>query len=404
MTPTADPPDRRGAGASTLYIWVVLALIVYASLYPFELSFQKLAGSLHDGWLMRMFNARSAPVDTVANLFFYIPLGFMLMLRLPQAWSAVAGIALCTAVSVDVSFALEVAQHATATRTPSLLDVALNTISGACGAALALGYPSLRARLHGSSWLRQGRIGPVPAILLVAWISLHAAPFMPRLGLYRAWASLGQVRSWEWTVAGSALWMARHLLFATLLRVLFMRNRFWPVYLVALAGSLSSQILFVRHQLEPDELIGAALALPFVAILRAVRTEKTLGAAWWLAVTAYVVSALAPFEFSNVAQQFHWLPFTAVFESGVQSGFFSLTGKTFVYLGLLWIAARMGVRPLAAACVLFLIAMALELLQVYLPDRAAELTDPVLVLLPAVLIAGLTPKQKSAAAAGTRAP
>jgi VanZ family protein len=122
-------------------------------------------------------------------------------------------------------------------------------------------------------------------------------------------------------------------------------------------------------------------------VFRALRTEKTLRAVWWLVVGGYALAAVAPFNFSAQAQTFHWLPFTGVLESDVQNGFFSLTGKVFVYLGLLWVATKAGSTLAGATVELFAIALVLELVQIFLPGRAAEFSDPMLVVLPAVVMA-----------------
>jgi VanZ family protein len=70
----------------------------------------------------------------------------------------------------------------------------------------------------------------------------------------------------------------------------------------------------------------------------------------------------------------------------VQFGFFSMTGKLFVFLTLLWLATRAGIGLTSAATVLFLVTLLLEVLQIYLPGRAPEMTDPVLVLVPTLLL------------------
>ena len=116
----------------------MLALIAYASLYPFAIDFTRLVGALQGPWLEKMLRARSAPVDTIANFFFYIPLGFVLMLRAPAAGHGLVRVATATTIGLAVSFGLEVLQHATPTRVSSMLDVFLNTLITAAGGLLAL--------------------------------------------------------------------------------------------------------------------------------------------------------------------------------------------------------------------------------------------------------------------------
>jgi hypothetical protein len=100
---------------------------------------------------------------------------------------------------------------------------------------------------------------------VLLWLCLHAAPFIPRMGVYRTLASLDEVRAWEWTLSGAALWSCRHLLMAISLRLLVVRERFWQIYLLGVAGSLLAQVVFIQHKLSPDEIIGAAVSLAIVA-------------------------------------------------------------------------------------------------------------------------------------------
>ena len=63
-----------------------------------------------------------------------------------------------------------------------------------------------------------------------------------------------------------------------------------------------------------------------------------------------------------------------------------------------------GMGLALAATVLFLVTLLLEVLQIYLPGRAPEMTDPVLVLVPAVLLRLLSRRETGFASdASTRA-
>jgi VanZ family protein len=364
--------------------WVVVAAIIYASLFPFQLSLARFAERLEGDWFTPMLVARSSPVDTVANLFFYIPLGFAVVLRghASNGRRLLVAVGWCAALSASMEFI----QHATTTRTPSALDFGLNVVSGTAGGLLALASSRIQGRLATATWLRSGRLQPVEIAIGILWLCLHAAPFIPRMGVYRTIASLDEVRGWEWTLSGAALWSCRHLLMALSLRLILVREKFWQVYLLALSGSLLAQAMFIQHKLSPDEIIGGAVILATVTLTRGIRTSRILLPTCALALAIYGLSALAPFDFSPMPQHFRWLPFTGVLESGVQFGFFSMVGKLFVFLALLWMATRARIGLMPATLALFLVSLLLEVIQIYLPGRAPEMTDPVLVLVPALLL------------------
>lgn len=115
--------------------WVYAALIVYASLYPFD-SWRD-QGLAPWSFLWAPMSRYWTGFDVLANLWGYAPLGFWLTLaalrsgrrRWAVRWTVLAGSAL--------SLALESTQSYLPARVPSTLDWCLNTIGVALGALLA---------------------------------------------------------------------------------------------------------------------------------------------------------------------------------------------------------------------------------------------------------------------------
>jgi hypothetical protein len=147
---TQAPAPTRPAKPSIILRalpWVVVAAIIYASLFPFQLSLARLAERLEGDWITRMLVARSSPVDTVANLFFYIPLGFVVLLggHASPLRRLLTAVGWCGALWATLEFI----QHATITRTPSALDFSLN-VPRRCGRIAGTTSSRIQARLPAS--------------------------------------------------------------------------------------------------------------------------------------------------------------------------------------------------------------------------------------------------------------
>ena len=150
-------------------LWV--ALIVYASLYPF--AGWRIPPGVGASEMLRLPWTRwISGFDPISNLLGYLPLGLLLALgsrhkqrsRLRAATTAVV-------LAAGVSYGMEVAQHFVPRRVPSALDWTMNAAGALLGAAMALlidafGWATRWRWMH-DRWLERGGRGG--AALLVLW-------------------------------------------------------------------------------------------------------------------------------------------------------------------------------------------------------------------------------------------
>lgn len=150
-----------------------LALVAYASLYPFS------------GWQARSADPAAflfAPwpfyitvSDLVLNLLAYLPLGLLLTLAfmpwMPRLAAAVLGVAAGTCVS----FAVEYVQHFLPARIPSNVDLLANSAGALLGAAIAYAF-GVRWLLSGDLYRLRGHLfqpgasTDVGFMLLAMWL------------------------------------------------------------------------------------------------------------------------------------------------------------------------------------------------------------------------------------------
>lgn len=169
----ADPARRPAALAAA----ALAALVLYASLYPFE-GWRWPPGRTLPELLTLPWPRYREAFDLASNFAGYLPLGLLLAL----AWRRPLGAVVAAAL---LSYALEVAQQFLPSRHPSLLDWVLNAGGAASGALLAgplrrLAWPQ-RLWRQGAGWFDDGSAGAV--VLLLAWPLALLFPAPVPLGL-----------------------------------------------------------------------------------------------------------------------------------------------------------------------------------------------------------------------------
>ncbi|OYU98635.1 MAG: teicoplanin resistance protein VanZ, partial [Burkholderiales bacterium PBB5] len=200
-------PRHRSSAA--LLAWAWAAVIVYASLFPFE------------GWrwppgvpawqLLRLPWPRYfIPFDITSNLLAYAPLGFLVALtRLRHGAAPVAAGASALLAGVGLSYAMELTQHLLPLRVPSALDWLLNSAGAALGAATTFATRRLgwlaRWQALRERWLDRGSGGALALLLL--WPVALVFPTPVPLGVGQLGPQLRQlVLGWLADVpAGDAL-------------------------------------------------------------------------------------------------------------------------------------------------------------------------------------------------------
>lgn len=187
----AARPDR----SVVPLLWAWIALVVYASLYPFAGWRVPVSVPLVD-WAVLAWPRRWTAFDAVSNLLGYLPLGALAHIVARQhgrptshAWAiAVLGGGL-------LSLAMEELQNFLPLRVPSRMDWTLNTLGSALGALVAAAALNTAAaqrwRQLRERWLVE-RSGGAVALLLLWPVGLLFPPPLP-LGMGHVVAQLPQV-------------------------------------------------------------------------------------------------------------------------------------------------------------------------------------------------------------------
>lgn len=356
-------------------IWLFIlavAAILYGSLFPFDFGDAPRTGIVQD--LLASLQRYPSRGDLVANLILYLPIGLLWALSFPRAGKFVQ-IGIAILIGLLMSACVEIAQLYDSYRTPSLYDVGLNTASTAAGAIAG----HILIGLINSS----GRLAlpdPAGVILAIDLLAYRLFPFQPTFDVQRVKNAFSPLLTKpDIAPLRSLLDAAAWLAFASIAAANFGGTGFWALAVCGFLVLLAKPFL-VWQTLQLYEVIGLVLAL---LLCRFVTGRRLLLGMVLLAAVA--LNGLAPFKFNDQAGTFHLVPFIGFIAGNIALAANLVLIKVFLYGTAIWLLARGGWHLLPATSTVVATLTAVELGQIFLPNRVAELTDPLI----AVLMAGL---------------
>lgn len=376
---------RRGSRIGAWLLAATVALIVYGSLFPFRFV------DVDERTLRSMLDVgleRPTRGDLVANMMLYAPLGFCIALVLARPGRHAAAFFAAIAGGLLLSFSMETLQAVSVWRVASLTDIVLNGIGTIAGAAVGA------VCTHRAAATRIARLAPRDAshatlAVLILWLAARLAPFVPTIDWQKYKEALEPLLfDPELGARAVLVYAVGWLVVAYALRVS------WPAaalraWLVTAAFVVAGQVVVVAQTVSLSEAVALALCLPVVALLGRC-ADRTAAAALAAGVVAVVVfEGLEPFTFSATAKPFSWIPLAASITGGLEFGYTVMLEKSFWYASAVWLVARAGAGLLAAAIACAVLLGAIEAAQMFLPGRTPEITDPLLALGLAWLLAVL---------------
>lgn len=355
----------------------IAAVIVYGSLYPFQ--FRYPAGDVGAfATLLRSWRGPFGRGDFIANVFLYMPLGFFALMAMRESVGKCARLAQAVLIALAVCVPVELLQHYVVGRVTSMADVYANALGAALGAFVGLAFGAeFRWPL-----LREIQAQPIAALLLIAWLGFRLYPYVPMIDAHKYWTALKPVvlTPHVTTLAllhETVLW----LVVCALIETIAGRRRSWLLFPAVAAGVLFARILIVGAVLSAPEVLGGALAYAlWLSLLGLAPQRRAMIIA--LSLAALVIALrLDPFDFRPAAGNFGWIPFRHSLRGALGIDARALLQKFFYYGSLIWFltAAGMRIRPATALVAVMLLATGVA--EIYLPSRAASITDVVTALI-----------------------
>jgi VanZ family protein len=351
-----------------VFFLLYLCAIVYLSLYPWEFALHAKATRLF--WAPIV--GRRQVLDTVLNVFFYIPLGAAGYLSVRRGRS---GWLLAVLAGGLLSWMIEWLQLWSPTRYANLTDLASNTAGTMLGASAA--YGAIRGKwfaenLAGTGFASRWHLHSRATLFLTAWILWQMFPFIPAISLPRLMGLFTLLAPWSWRTLVEA--------FLGFLALRFSLGRspwLWVAFL-----ALFAQAFLLDRSLSLSAVTGAGLAWGGGGLVRG-------NGLLWLEVLLpgwLIFEELRPFTFVQEPRRFGWAPFESWYEVSAGPYYPVIFGKLFLYLSLIWVLKERRGWRWAIAIPAVVLACG-EWMQRYIPGRTPESTDLVLLLAAAVLLA-----------------
>lgn len=363
---------------------IIVAVILYGSLYPFR--FQQPEGGVGPlRHLIQSWAETPGRGDFVANIFFYLPLGYFGSLALAGRGRRLPRILLVTLAGGLLSTAMELAQYYIAERVSAADDIYANLIGTLLGAIVA--------NLAGERflWLPLHEIGAnrIPCLLLALWLGYRLYPYVPTIDLHKYWDALKPV-VFHPRPNGYDLfrYTARWLTIGSLIESFGGPRRGWLLFPLFIAAVLAARVLIVGKTLSAAEIGGAAIALAVWLLLAISVSARIRVGGTAVLLSAYVLAErLEPFRFTSYGGAFGWTPFRSFLYGSLEVNILSFLDKTFLYGALIWLLEKSGLRPGASTILVVTMLFATSWAETHLPGRSAEITDALMALLIGAIMA-----------------
>jgi len=216
---------------------------------------------------------------------------------------------------------------------------------------------------------------PSALAMLFCWAAWWMFPFFPVmwLGEWRHKLSIfihGPALSAIPLLSAAASWFA----VALMIRAARIRSPGrWLAWSVLL---IPAQFAIVTRQPLPVDLLGALAGIALFFLLGRFAAATPVAALAFLALV--IIRGLAPFQLSAEGQAFTWIPFGAYLGNEWQSGIRGLLEKLFHYGAAVWLLRRAGLQWWQAAGTVCAVLTGIEIVQIHIPGRTPEITDPLL--------------------------
>lgn len=359
--------------------WLCLAIVVYASLYPFNF----VIPDIGDIDVAEIFSANS-PGDAAANVAVFGVIGLLARLSGGKEERQARQL---MAFAIALSASAQVFQIFVPARYPGLLDIAMNLVGLFLGFRYAPSVAAL-ARRHLDFRIEIG--GPI-ALLTTLFLIGQLFPFFPvfRLsGLKRNyWSLLAVAEDINWTVITeyAVYWFVLVALLSPLAR----SRRLRIFILLSPVVLFGARFLIVDNVANVWQLIGGCLGAGLALLIRGFR--HTLPLTITLIITLVIYEGLVPFTPRAEAVQFSLAPFYGVPNGSTWESFADVIWKTYLYGALICLSWRAGFTKGLSIVAVAALLLLIEIFQTRYASGTPELTDPLLAILAGLVLARVPP-------------
>jgi len=357
------------------------ALILYGTLYPFSFSSGLREESIVT-LLLESLNGRFGRGEAIANVILFSPFGFFAMQRvLPRVPRPIRLIIIVVA-GAAFSFGIECAQSRLPGRIVSIYDIAANT-AGALLGSLA-GWKNWRGKLSGFRSDDSG-FAIFPLLLLGAWLCRRLYPFAPTLDVQNVKDALKPLIFGAFSSMDALWFFIVTMIVCRLVMTITSTGRirtaliFLPLVVIAVKPFITG------GGISQAEILGTLSGIAVWWYILG-RLRMNAGILAFLLMALIVVRELSPFVFSANPGHFSFIPFDRFLKAVTYINILQFIEKIFLYGALVWLLVK-TVRSLKFSLILSVVLLTgIEIMQMYMPGRVTEITDPLLAVILGVFL------------------
>lgn len=359
--------------------WLCLAVVVYASLYPFRF----VIPDIGDIDVAEIFSANSLG-DATANVLAFGLIGVLARLAGGKDQRQTR---LLVALAIALSAFAQFFQIFVPGRYPGLLDILMNLVGLTLGFGLA---PAVATFLRRRADFRIEICGPV-ALLTALFLVGQLFPFFPALRLsgfkrnYWSMATVAEDVNWVAIAEYAVYWFVLVALFSPLAR----SRRMTALILLSPIGLFAARFLIIDNVANVWQLIGGCLGGCAVLLLQ--RSRHILSLAIILTATLIICEGLFPFTPRANPVQFFLAPFEGVSGGVFREGFPRIILKAYLYGSLIYLLWQVGFRKGPSTVAVTTLLLLIEIFQTYYASGSPELGGPLLAILSALVLARVPP-------------
>lgn len=356
------------------WLWFLTSIgVIYGSLYPFHFTPEAVTVRQAITILLSDPQAALGAPNIFANIVLFVPYGLFGMLALTHLRPTRRDFLVLTS-SALLAFGIQVIQIWFSGRSPTVVDGVINMAGVLLGMAIAILPP-----VHWTLGYLNSRVGQaytLPLLLLLTWLAYRWFPMVPTLDVFLLKQELKPLLlQTEWRPFNFIHNLVAWLVFAALWRQCgFRESLLW----LMIPGSLLVQMIMADNPVLLHNILAAVMApLLWVLVKALVRQPE-----WVIALLLagmLILQGLRPFEIAPSA--FKWIPFAGFLSGSMMVNSASLLEKLFLYGSFVWLMLSVTRSRTLALLAPVALMTAIEIAQIWISGRVAEITDPILCLL-----------------------
>lgn len=354
---------------------IVIVIIVYGSLYPFNFVWTDFSTIEWIDWGSRL-QQRTTNGDILSNFLTFLPLGYFAYASFSRGSFSLAYVFTLLICAFLFAYSLQIAQFFLPSRIPTVGDAIVNLFGAAAGIFLAVNVQSWLKRNPqlALEWPQQTS---VPLLMAGCWLLFQFFPFALEFtgqSMQQSVAPLWQ--SIRFTLHDyvflSVMWYC-FLLFAT-------RNHWFEINLrtaaVLVAVIFGLKILIAHNQIDLSNFIAVITAVILFSQMRKHHWNRPL---LTMIVVAIIVNELSPLVVKYDAHNINWIPFSFNLSGSMWVNTQVFLEKVFAYGCLIFAAKQTLIRFHKAILFAMGVIAAVELSQIWISFGVGDVTDILMV-------------------------